>query len=1055
MNISAEGLREEQSGRDKSKHLRGKDKPSMSGQVDTCACGIAKDQRVALWDNVKMALITMVVVGHFIEPYVGDSHLLKALFLFIYSFHMPLFFFVAGLFHKNERIKEKTLGFLSIYIAFKVVVALSTAVCGKGFSLSLLKESGAPWYMLAMAVFVCVTYLLRNVDPKAVLLLAVALACCAGYDKSIGDVLAASRIIVFFPFYYVGSVFPKAKVEQLAARRNWKMIGLAILLVWLAICYFQIDVVYVLRHLFTGRNPYNDTVRHIGWIVRLGCYALTTLAGMGIILIMPTKKLGYLTTVGTRTLQIYFWHIPIRNILRYTGCLDRLMAMGAPGKLLLLLAAVCVVLLCSVKPLEQPTAYLMKAFGERTAGKLEMNREGLKKKALLWIPIALFFSFSVLFYGPLGIYLSNAQELWFSLGTVLKIVGFMALAGLVLLTVLGIVLPEKASAFCAKLLFGVSLALYIQGNYINISYGSGVLDGSEIVWSDYTAYACVDTLVWIVCIALPFVLGLIPKLRKGGYVRKGIIALSLFFVVIQLPAMVVQFINYTPNEQRDIQVTTEGMYDLASDENTIVFLLDTYDERYFRDFIEKHPEYQEKLADFVHYDNYMTSAARTIVAMPSLLTGQPFLRDSTYSEYISRIWSQDNVLQEMAASGVDVRVFANSLYFAKEATAYIANMECGETAVSDYGLLTQKLYKITGFTFAPHVAKQQFWFNTAEFDEAKQSVDNFAEDDARNIAAYTENGFTVSDSYDKAFRFYYFNGLHPPFTLGADGKKSSDATRETANIALMDMILAMLEEMKEKGIYDNANIIITGDHGDENKAEWTLFLVKEAGHTGPLETDHAPVSGFDLPVILGDMFDLSVDGRTYGMHLSELTESTERERHFFQNTSGSSRVMIREFMTNSDAGDVDALTPVAVYEDDVDQPYVLGTELSFAADATGNRYTVSGFEINTGWRTLLCGHEAVIQIPIDDLPAEGTVTVHVGVYSADSVARNAIIYANDYEKYKGTVDKSQNKTGIEFEVPVDVIRQQDDVLTIRFVLPDIAEGDETTRSFSLKTLWIK
>ena len=192
----------------------------MSGQVDTCACGIAKDQRVALWDNVKMALITMVVVGHFIEPYVGDSHLLKALFLFIYSFHMPLFFFVAGLFHKNERVKEKTLGFLSIYIAFKVVVALSTAVCGKGFSLSLLKESGAPWYMLAMAVFVCVTYLLRNVDPKAVLLLAVALACCAGYDKSIGDVLAASRIIVFFPFYYVGSVFPKAKVEQLAARRN-------------------------------------------------------------------------------------------------------------------------------------------------------------------------------------------------------------------------------------------------------------------------------------------------------------------------------------------------------------------------------------------------------------------------------------------------------------------------------------------------------------------------------------------------------------------------------------------------------------------------------------------------------------------------------------------------------------------------------------------------------------------------------------------------------------------------------------------------------------------
>lgn len=684
-----------------------------------------------------------------------------------------------------------------------------------------------------------------------------------------------------------------------------------------------------------------------------------------------------------------------------------------------------------------------------------LSRERIRQKAVLWIPIALFFAFSVLFYGPLGIYLSNAQELWFSLGTVLKIIGGVSVAAFVLLVAIGMLLPEKISGFLAKLLFGISLALYVQGNYINISYGSGVLDGSEIVWSDYTAYACIDTLVWIVCIALPFVLGLIPKLRKGGYVRKGIVVLSLFFVVIQLPAMVVQFINYAPNEQKDVQVTTEGMFDLANGENTVVFVLDTYDERYFQELLEKYPEYQEKLADFVHYDNYMTSAARTIVAIPSLLTGEPFLRDSTYSEYLARIWSQDNVLKKMSKAGVDVRVFSNGLYFSKEATRYIDNMERGETAVSDYGLLAQKLYKVTGFTFAPHLAKQQFWFDTAEFNEAKQSTDRYVESDAKFIADYNKSGFTISDSVNKAFRFYLLDGLHPPFTLGADGKKSDDATRETANIALMNMILTMMEDMKEKGVYDDANIIITSDHGDENRAEWTLLLIKEAGHTGPMETNHAPVSGFDLPVILGDLFDISVDGRTYGMHLSELTESTERERHFFQNTSGSSRVLIREFMTNSDAGDVDALTPVAVYEDDVNQPYVLGTELSFAADATGNRYTVSGFGTNSGFRTFLLGHESVMQIPIVDLPAEGVVTVHVGVYTSDGVSRNVIMYANDYEGYKGVVDKSQNKAGIDFEVPVELIRNQENVLTLRFVTTDIDENDHKTKTFTLKTLWIK
>ena len=96
-----------------------------------------------------------------------------------------------------------------------------------------------------------------------------------------------------------------------------------------------------------------------------------------------------------------------------------------------------------------------------------------------------------------------------------------------------------------------------------------------------------------------------------------------------------------------------------------------------------------------------------------------------------------------------------------------------------------------------------------------------------------------------------------------------------------------------------------------------------------------------------------------------------------------------------------------------------------------------------------------MQIPIVDLPVEGVVTVHVGVYTSDGVSRNVIMYANDYEGYKGVVDKSQNKAGIDFEVPVELIRDQENVLTLRFVTLDIDENDHKTKTFTLKTLWIK
>ena len=50
-------------------------------------------KRIYKWDNLKCFLIVMVVIGHFVNQYAPISNTMKSLSLFIYSFHMPLFFF--------------------------------------------------------------------------------------------------------------------------------------------------------------------------------------------------------------------------------------------------------------------------------------------------------------------------------------------------------------------------------------------------------------------------------------------------------------------------------------------------------------------------------------------------------------------------------------------------------------------------------------------------------------------------------------------------------------------------------------------------------------------------------------------------------------------------------------------------------------------------------------------------------------------------------------------------------------------------------------------------
>jgi len=47
--------------------------------------------RDTFYDNLKFFLIVTVVVGHFVSPLTDSSKFCKSLFLFIYTFHMPLF----------------------------------------------------------------------------------------------------------------------------------------------------------------------------------------------------------------------------------------------------------------------------------------------------------------------------------------------------------------------------------------------------------------------------------------------------------------------------------------------------------------------------------------------------------------------------------------------------------------------------------------------------------------------------------------------------------------------------------------------------------------------------------------------------------------------------------------------------------------------------------------------------------------------------------------------------------------------------------------------------
>ncbi|MDI1538643.1 acyltransferase family protein, partial [Staphylococcus aureus] len=58
-------------------------------------------ERDYFFDNARAILILLVVFGHMLQPYTSGDKYLSALYLVIYSFHMPTFLFISGYFAKN------------------------------------------------------------------------------------------------------------------------------------------------------------------------------------------------------------------------------------------------------------------------------------------------------------------------------------------------------------------------------------------------------------------------------------------------------------------------------------------------------------------------------------------------------------------------------------------------------------------------------------------------------------------------------------------------------------------------------------------------------------------------------------------------------------------------------------------------------------------------------------------------------------------------------------------------------------------------------------------
>ncbi len=550
------------------------------------------------------------------------------------------------------------------------------------------------------------------------------------------------------------------------------------------------------------------------------------------------------------------------------------------------------------------------------------DKRGYKKRLLISGSALLAACFMFIFFGPLELIAFSGDSFIYSYKDVLWVLlcGFLIfwIGGTLLISLL----RGKIFNYVVCSIFSFAVCGYIQGNFMNGSLGT--LTGDAIAWDSLGTELTVGVLVWAgVLLLFYFAMYLHRK-----FWTNTVIYVSVLLFVMQLVPLIAIFCGAYDTSGSGLgesRLTTEGMYEYSENGNVFVFVLDRMDFDYVESVLEEDGEFFDKLDGFTAYDNAISAFARTKPALNQLLTGS---EETAYKvptdDFYRDSWFEDgkNILGDIDAQGYSMEFYtdAGSLFSdADFMEKYVSNASSGYgdvNAMTAFG----KLMRLSAFRYAPIFAKPFVWQDTNYYNQDVLKPDattTYTFDDFANTRGFNS---ASADRGGKSFKFYHLNGPHAPYTIDKNGNLCSSGSSAAHQLmGCMTYLYEAFDRMKELGIYEDATIIITADHGahqgDTNPvlAETRIGLFyKPSGSAGTeLKWSSAQVCTDNIPATI--IKSIGGDYTNYGRPLDEIGEDEELVRVYYKSVteSGSSNeIGLYTYHVIGDASDFDNWTQV-------------------------------------------------------------------------------------------------------------------------------------------------
>ncbi|MFI7441296.1 acyltransferase family protein [Nonomuraea indica] len=283
-------------------------------------------------DNVKFALIALVVIGHSLVPTL-DADSSRAAYIFIYVFHMPLFVLISGylsrnFWNSNAKTNKLVDTFVVPYVIVEVGYAALRFALGQKWSLTIIDPAWLNWYLLALLFWRLSTPVWKRM--KHPVPVAIAIYLFAGFSQISGD-FSMDRFFGLLPFFVIGLVMQPEHFEMLD--RRWiKIVSVVTVLAAAAVAVLIAPRAKLAPFYFKNSYQDMDLSWYMGIGLRTGLLVCSLALCFAVLALVPRTETWY-SDLGTRTLYCYLLHgVPVL-IAKEMGWLSQPWLFGPLGVL--------------------------------------------------------------------------------------------------------------------------------------------------------------------------------------------------------------------------------------------------------------------------------------------------------------------------------------------------------------------------------------------------------------------------------------------------------------------------------------------------------------------------------------------------------------------------------------------------------------------------------------------------------------------------------------------------------------------------------------------------